>query len=126
MKSYLKKAFAVFLATLTISTLSIPTFAANKYYNRGYGYNTNYYQYSVNLKNGWGSEKITVVNTCGIPLDVYIGGIYKGQLKTLNSEITVAYKSGGTKSVKIHPRRTGTHSFRIKTTGSSDTIIKIK
>ena len=126
MKSYLKRAFAVFSASLIISTLSMPAFATNKYYNRGYGRNTNYYQYNVNLKNGWGSEKITIVNTCGIPLDIYVGGIYRGQLKTLNSEITVAYASGGTKSVKIHPIKTGTHTFRIKTTGSSDTITKIK
>lgn len=126
MKRYIKKAFTGFLALLMISVLIVPTFATNKGYNRGYGYSTNYYQYQVKLKNGWGSEKITVVNTCGIPLDIYVGGVYRGCLTRTNSELTVAYYSGGTKSVKIQPLRTGTHSFRIKTTGYSDTITKIR
>lgn len=126
MKSFLKKSFSLSVAVLMIFTLSITTFATNKHYCRGYGYNTNYYQYNVNLKNEWGSEKITVVNTCGVPLDVYIGGVYRGSLTKPNSEITVAYKAGGTKSVKIHPRKSGTHSFRIKTTGYNDTITKIR
>ena len=126
MKNIFKKTFAVFAAVLMMSSLSINTFATNKHFNRGYGYSTNDYQYSVYLKNGSGSEKITVVNTCNTPIDVYIGGVYRGRLRNYNSELTVAYSNGGTKSVKIHPRKTGTHSFRIKTTGYNDTITKTR
>lgn len=126
MKTVFKKSFAVLAASLMMLSFSMSTFATNAHFNRGYGYNTNYYQYSVYLKNGLGSEKITVVNTCNSPINVYIGGIYRGQLTTRNSELTVAYSSGGTKTVKIQPTKTTTHSFRIKTTGYSDTITRTR
>lgn len=126
MKKFLKKSFSFFIASLMIFSLSITAYATNNHYNRGYGYNTSVYTYNVKLVNGLGSEKITVVNTCNCPIDVYVGNVYRGQLKGSGSELTVAYTSGGTKSVKIHPRKNGTHSFRIKTTGKSDTITKVR
>lgn len=120
-----KKPLYIFSTTLLLFSLSTSSFATNKSFNRGYNYSGTVYQYSVKLVNKPGSEKITVVNTCSCPIDVYIGGIFRGTLSYSGSELTVAYYFGGTKSVTIQPRRNGTHSFRIKTTGNNDTISKI-
>lgn len=109
-----------------LCSLSTNAFATNKLFNRGYNYSGTIYQYNVNLVNRPGSEKITVVNTCSCPIDVYVGGSFRGTLSYSGSELTVAYYSGGTKNVTIQPRRNGTHSFRIKTTGNNDTITRIK
>ncbi len=128
MKLHIKKVFIVFLTLIMIFTLSVPAFATNTGYNRGYQYSTAVYHYNVTLKDkGW--EAITVVNTCNIPLEVHVGGVYQGVLNKKNSELTVwiykANKNNLTKRVKIDPLKTGTHTFRIKTTGYKDVIKKV-
>ncbi len=126
MKFSIKRSLCLAIALVIMSTLCISASATNIQFNRGYGYSSNLYKYSVSLVNGCGSEKITVVNTSGSPIDVYVGGIYRGRLNYKNAELTVAYYLGGTKTVIIDPVHNGTHTFRIKTTGYSDTIKKVR
>lgn len=123
MKKLLKKTLAFFAASLMMLSFSTNAFATNKHFTRSYGA---YYQYSVNLKNLSGQESITVVNTGNVPLDIHIGGVFRGRLLK-NQQVTAWYRLGGTKSVKVDPSQTNyTHSFRIMTSSHSDTITKVR
>lgn len=131
MKAYFKKAFAGFLALFMVSALIVPTFATNIGYNRGYNRNTAVYEYTVTFKDkgkdrGW--EAITVVNTSNVPMEVHIGGVWRGCLNYKNSQLTVwYYKSSDkdlSKRVTVDPMRDGTHTFRIMSTGYKDTITR--
>ena len=135
MKNIFEKTLVMFAATLMIFSFSTNAFATNNYYYRGIGGKGTYYQYSVKLINGSGSEKITVVNTGNSPLYVYIDGrlkttIYpvKETTSTHKNEYTIAYSLGGSHSIKLQPTRSRneTQSFRIKTTGYKDTITKVR
>lgn len=117
-----KKLLYAFVTSVLLFSLSLSSSATNRYFNRGYNYNTRTYSYNVNFKNY--NSKVTVVNTCSSPLDVYIGGVFRRSIAR-GQEVTAQIFWKNT-SVVIHPRATTTHSFRIKTTGNYDTISRTR
>lgn len=139
MKNIFKHLFAVFAAMLMLFSFSTNAFAKNWHFTRG-RYNASIYEYSVAL-NTKGTQKITI-NSCSVPYDIQINGIYKGTIypaaeanKKKKAEYTFAFKILTDKygnpiynkmNVLLQARKTGSHTFRIKTTGFNDTITKVR
>ena len=119
MMNFLKRSLSLMMVVIIISTLCISTFAANKTYS--YSTPTTIVTKTVEFSKGLGTNKITVVNNGSSRIDVYIGGIYRGQLRQGQQLTTAHYGNAFSKtaySVKVHVRDRvyGKQTYRIMTT----------
>jgi len=119
MKNVLKRSLSLMMVIVIISTLCISTFAANKTFS--YSTPNTVITKTVQFNKGLGTNKITVVNNGTSRIDVYIGGIYRGQLRQGQQLTTAHYGNAFSKttySVKIHVRDKtyGKQTYRIMTT----------